>query len=138
MKPSRSGPTDEALLAAYARGNDREALGRLVERHLALAYALARSVLASPDDAEDAVQNAAVKLMRKARTFKEGSPVRPWLAAVVLNEAKNLARGRASSTVRDEKAGRARRGASLDPAEAASQGETEGRVLAALATLEEE
>lgn len=49
-------------------------------------------LLGAGDDADDVVQNAFVKAFRKLRRFRAGSPFRPWLLAIVVNEVKNLHR----------------------------------------------
>ena len=43
-------------------------------------------------DAEDAVQEAFVKAYRSLRRFDEGRPFRPWLLAIVANEARSRGR----------------------------------------------
>jgi RNA polymerase sigma factor (sigma-70 family) len=43
-------------------------------------------------DAEDAVQDAVVKAWRALGRFRAGDPLRPWLLAIVANEARNRRR----------------------------------------------
>ena len=55
--------------------------------------ALRVAALAGPSaDAEDAVQEAFVKAYRSLRRFDEGRPFRPWLLAIVANEARSRGR----------------------------------------------
>lgn len=51
------------------------------------------------DDAEDVVQDAFVKAHRALPRFRRGAPFRPWLLAIVANEARNRRRsaGRAGA-----------------------------------------
>ena len=46
------------------------------------------------DDAEDVVQDSFVKAFGTLGRFRDGAPFRPWLLRIVVNQAKNLARGR--------------------------------------------
>lgn len=61
-------------------------------------------------DAEDAVQEAAMKAWRKRSTFRPGAEPRPWFLAIVANECKMHRRrsrfdpARASEAVHDERA----------------------------------
>ena len=47
----------------------------------------------SAADAEEAAQDAFVKAHAALSRFREGSPFRPWLLAIVANEARNRVRG---------------------------------------------
>lgn len=55
---------------------------------IGVAYRLTGSVA----DAEDAVQEAFVKAYRALARFRRGAPFRPWLLAIVANEARNRRR----------------------------------------------
>lgn len=50
----------------------------------------AYSVLRSVPDAEDAVQDAFVKLISKAPTFRDSSHEKAWLLRVTINISKNM------------------------------------------------
>jgi RNA polymerase sigma factor (sigma-70 family) len=78
---------------ARARDGDLDAYELLVARHTALACRTA-ALLGAGDDAEDVVQEAFVKAYRKLRHFRGESQFRPWLLAIVANEARNLQRTR--------------------------------------------
>jgi RNA polymerase sigma factor (sigma-70 family) len=84
---------DDAEIVARARRGDLDAYEVLVARHTALAYRTA-ALLGAGDDAEDVVQEAFVKAFGKLRLFRGDSPFRPWLLAIVANEARNLQRSR--------------------------------------------
>jgi RNA polymerase sigma-70 factor (ECF subfamily) len=79
---------DEDLLAAYARSRDADALGELVKRRWPEAYRIALRALGDPGAAEDAAQEAFVRLLRAARTFDPGRPFGPWFRKIVLNAVR--------------------------------------------------
>jgi RNA polymerase sigma factor (sigma-70 family) len=84
-------PPDDSHLVRRARGGDRDAYASLVRRHQGVALRVA--ALAGPTaDAEDAVQEAFVKAYRSLRRFDEARPFRPWLLAIVANEARSRGR----------------------------------------------
>lgn len=87
---------DDELLDRAAAG-DREAFGCVVERHRGPALRFAYAMVG--DDAEDVVQDAFVKAHRALPRFRRGAPFRPWLLAIVANEARNRRRsaGRAGA-----------------------------------------
>lgn len=76
--------SDAALLAAHTAG-DRQAFGALFARHWPRLYRLARSRSASPEDAEDAVQEAMLAAIRAACNFRHDSAVGSWLHRIVVN-----------------------------------------------------
>jgi len=80
---------DEELVVR-SRGGDLAAFGALVERHRAAAIRVAYTLAGG--DAEDAVQEAFVKAHRSLDRFRVGAPFRPWLLAIVANEARNRRR----------------------------------------------
>jgi RNA polymerase sigma-70 factor (ECF subfamily) len=79
----------EASLLARAREGDVRAFEELVERHQAVAFRVAWLVTRSTPDAEEAAQDGFVKAYRNLGRFRAGEPFRPWLLAIVGNEARN-------------------------------------------------
>ena len=59
-----------------------------------MAFRLAAGMLRNRDDAEDAVQEAALKAWRKRSTFRAGAEPRPWFLAIVANECRMARRQR--------------------------------------------
>ena len=57
--------------------------------HQAAAFRTAYLITGDASEAEDAAQEAFVKAYRALGRFQTGAPFRPWLLAVVANEAKN-------------------------------------------------
>lgn len=84
--------TEEGLVEA-ARAGERDAYADLVRLHQAVAFRVAWSVLGDPDEAEDVTQDAFIKAWRRLDRFRAGARFRPWLLAIVANEARNRIRG---------------------------------------------
>lgn len=76
-----------------ARAGDADAYRTLVRAHQDAAVRLAATVSGSWEDPEAVVQDALVKAYRGLRRFRRGAPFRPWLLAIVVNEAHNARRG---------------------------------------------
>jgi RNA polymerase sigma-70 factor (ECF subfamily) len=77
---------DEELAAAAAKG-DRAALDTLLRRHAGLIHAVCRRVLANPDDALDASQDALLAVARRIDTFDGRSKFTTWCYRVATNAA---------------------------------------------------
>jgi RNA polymerase sigma-70 factor, ECF subfamily len=73
--------------AALAFDNEA-AFASSIEPLLPIAFRLATGMLRNRDDAEDAVQEAALKAWRKRSTFHLGAEPRPWFLAIVANECR--------------------------------------------------
>lgn len=61
------------------------------DRYLDMAYRLALNWLRNPTDAEDAVQNAMLRLWRTDTDFRGEDHIRHWLVRVTINECKRIA-----------------------------------------------
>ena len=88
-------PADEQSLLGAAREGDEEAFCTLVEAHRGELHAHCYRMLASPDDADDAVQEALVRAWRALPRFEGRSSVRTWLYRITTNVALDIATGRA-------------------------------------------
>lgn len=84
---------DEAALVARARRGHPDGYRGLMALHTSIAFRVAFLVVGSRTDAEEVVQDAFVKAFRALGRFRAGSPFRPWLLAIVGNEARNRRRG---------------------------------------------
>src|SRR2546430_858063 len=89
-----SDPSDEALVADYARSRSAKAIETLVERHWGSSHRLALRALGGPGAAADAAQDAFVSLLRGASSFDPGKPFGPWFRALVLNSVRMHDRSR--------------------------------------------
>lgn len=84
---------DENQLVEHARAGDTDAYRALVRAHQDAAVRLAATVAGSWEDPEAVVQDAFVKAYRGLHRFRRGAAFRPWLFAIVVNEAHNARRG---------------------------------------------
>ena len=85
-------PHSEAALVERARRGDAAAYEALVRAHQDIAFRTACLFAGSAADAEEAAQEAFVKAWRALPRFRAGAPFRPWLLAIVGNEARNRRR----------------------------------------------
>src|SRR3954453_10557220 len=77
--------TDKDLAAA--RNKDEAAIRSIIRTHNRMLFRLARSILASEDDAEDAVQAAYVRAFTGLSAFRGEARLGTWLGRIVINEA---------------------------------------------------
>lgn len=77
-----------------AQEGDTSAFAQLVRRHQQRAYAVARAVLLSHEDAEDAVQEGFLHAHRALSRFRPDQPFGAWLHRIISNAALDLARRR--------------------------------------------
>ena len=83
--------TDSDLLCSYAAG-DRHAFDVLYQRHHGALYRLARRRCRTPEDADDAIQDAMLAVHRSAASFRQDAAVRSWLHRIVLNACTDRGR----------------------------------------------
>ena len=91
---SAAGIEDQALARAAAAG-DRAALETLLDRHVDRVHAVCRRVLANPEDALDATQEALIAVARGISSFDGRSAFTTWLYRVATNAALDELRRRA-------------------------------------------
>jgi RNA polymerase sigma-70 factor (ECF subfamily) len=99
----------QADLLHQARTGDGSAFAELLRPEYRAAVRLANALLHNSDEAEDVVQEAAIKAWRKLGNLREGSALRPWFLAIVANECRSLQRtkwwsGRANENVPESEA----------------------------------
>jgi RNA polymerase sigma-70 factor (ECF subfamily) len=80
-----SGAVEDSELVRAAQMGDASCLGLLLARHRAGMYAVALAVLGHGQDAEDAVQDAALIALRRIEDIRDPDAVGPWLRMVVRN-----------------------------------------------------
>jgi RNA polymerase sigma-70 factor (ECF subfamily) len=88
-----SRPPREDELVERACGGDAQAFAALVRDHQEIAFRTAYLITRNAADAEDAAQLGLTKAWRALPRFRRGAPFRPWLLAIVANEARNRRRG---------------------------------------------
>jgi RNA polymerase sigma-70 factor (ECF subfamily) len=132
-------PASEQQLVDRARAGDARAYEELVRLHQQIAFRTAIVLAGSAADAEEAVQDAFVKAWRGLGSFRAGAPFRPWLLAIVANEARTRRRAstrRAGWTERAAEQARATGAVAAPSAEADALGrERREALLAALDRL---
>src|SRR5690349_12452349 len=82
-----SSAATDADLVGYAKGGDRDARRILMRRHNRAAFRTARAILRDDADAEDALQEAWLRVFRKLDGFRGESKFSTWLIRIVANEA---------------------------------------------------
>ena len=87
-----SRPPTEDELVERARGGDAAAFAALVRDHEEIAFRTAYLIARNAADAEDAAQVGLTKAWGALARFRRGAPFRPWLLAIVANEARNRRR----------------------------------------------
>ena len=85
------------VTAGLARESDFDFL---IGPHLEAGYRTALAILRDPDEAHDAVQEAAFKAWRRIRQLREVDSARAWFLAIVANQCRSTRRGRWWSVVR--------------------------------------
>lgn len=86
-----------AVTAGSARAADFDSL---VGPHLEAGYRVALAILRDPDEARDAVQEAAFKAWRRMAQLRGADSARAWFLAIVANQCKSARRARWWSVVR--------------------------------------
>lgn len=86
--------TNDTDLIERVREGDRSAFSKLVAPHLPRLLGLARRMLGSTDEAEDALQNALASTWIARARLDPGKPVAPYLTTVSLNKCRDKLRRR--------------------------------------------
>jgi RNA polymerase sigma-70 factor (ECF subfamily) len=81
----------DPILVKRAKDGDAKALATLVERHAPRVEKLAAHVLADPEDARDAAQEALAKLCVRLQQFRGDSQFATWLHRLVVNTCLDVA-----------------------------------------------
>jgi len=80
----------DAILVKRAKDGDKRALEALCERHAAKVERLAGHLLADPEDARDAAQEALAKLCVRIGQFRGESQFSTWLHRLVVNTCRDV------------------------------------------------
>jgi RNA polymerase sigma-70 factor (ECF subfamily) len=90
--PLRNPDVTDADLVRQSLDGDGEAFGALVDRYGLAARRVARAVLGSADDADDAVQDGRIAAWKALDRFDPERSFRPWLMRIVANASLDLLR----------------------------------------------
>jgi RNA polymerase sigma-70 factor (ECF subfamily) len=119
-------PTSEELVVA-ARSGDQGAFAALVDAEGPAAYRLARAILGSSRDAEEAVQDAFVHAWRELPRLREPARWPAWFRRITVRAA--IDRGRRRSRVREIDLGSVEPPAQLDASGAVADRDDVERAL---------
>ena len=92
IEPVEAG-SERGLILAAQRG-DTESFGVLVRAYQRRAYAVARAIVATHEDAEDAVQEGFLHAYRALDRFRPEQAFGAWLHRIVANAALDIGRRR--------------------------------------------
>ena len=136
-RPLVYGRLSDPILVKRATDGDPRALAVLCERHAPRVERLAAHLLADPEDARDAAQEALAKLCVRLKQFRGESQFATWLHRLVVNTCLDVAQGqrlrRCEPLLDDE-----RLAADGDPSRAASLAELRDELGAGLAGISRE
>ena len=133
-------PVPDEELVALAKSGDLSGVEELLRRHYGISKRVARRYLGNEQDAEDAVQDGFVKVLRSLDHFDGRSGFRTWLLRVVTNAALDLGRRRkrrANSSF-DELTSSSEPGIEIDPAAGLANADLRRRLDEALSQLSPE
>lgn len=94
-------PDEEKALVTLAQSGDERGFAGLVRLHQRRAYAVARSIVMTHEDAEDAVQDGFLRAHQALDRFDTAQAFGPWLNRIVANAALDLARRRKVRTTQE-------------------------------------
>ncbi len=78
-------PDDQYLFKRFRDDGCQEALAELFNRHLRLAFCLARRAAPRPEDAEDIIQQVFLDLLAAGRRLNDVTHPRAWLMRSITN-----------------------------------------------------
>lgn len=96
--------SDEAALVRRCQDGDKEAFRLLVEQHKRILFGTAYLMARDRGTAEDALQEALVKVWKHLPSLRLHGSLKAWLLRIVVNEVKQQFRKRRVQTLPLEKA----------------------------------
>ena len=93
--------SDEATLLRAAQGGSTVAFGALILRHRSRLIAFARRVTDDPSSAEDAVQDASIRIWKRLRQLRDPGAFRAWAYAITLSAVRDAGKRRRRAVKRD-------------------------------------
>jgi RNA polymerase sigma-70 factor (ECF subfamily) len=140
VRPLNPGELAESELVERAKRGDVGAYEQIVERYQEPVFRAAYLVTRSAADAQEAAQDAFVKAYAALGRFRSGSPLRPWLLRIAVNESRNRRRaaGRREALALRAAAERQAEGADPSPEAVLLAAERRRALLDALDRLRDE
>jgi RNA polymerase sigma factor (sigma-70 family) len=89
---SRSAPWSTEQVVSAAQQGDPRAITTLISGSHAHVHRFARTLCSTPEDAEDAAQEALIVLYRKIGTLRTTAALASWMFSIVRNECVRRAR----------------------------------------------
>jgi RNA polymerase sigma factor (sigma-70 family) len=93
--------SSDERLALRAAGGDREAFEEIYDRYHQDLYRFCLAMVGNPPDAQDALQNTMIKVLRGLPGEKRQIKLKPWLYRIARNESVEILRRRRDSTELD-------------------------------------
>lgn len=100
MQHVRADHTEDGELLAATAAGDRAAFAELASRHERALLGVALGLLGSRELAEEAVQDAWVRVLLRAGGFNGRAEVRTWLYRIVINRCRDITRLETSQLAR--------------------------------------
>jgi RNA polymerase sigma-70 factor, ECF subfamily len=94
VPPAADDAARERQLVVAAQRGSLEAFAALVRLHQRRAYGVARAVVVTHEDAEDAVQDGFLHAFRALDRFRPDQPFGAWLYRIISNAALDIVRRR--------------------------------------------
>ena len=92
--PAADFSSDDVALASACRSGDLRAFERLYQLHGARMKSVARNLLGTTSDAEDAVQDTFLKIQRSIASFRGQSSFATWTFRILINTCYDARRSR--------------------------------------------
>ncbi|OMI40184.1 RNA polymerase ECF-subfamily sigma factor [Streptomyces sparsogenes DSM 40356] len=124
------------MLAVRAAEGDEDSFAILVRRHGSSLLTLARCMLGSPQDAEEAVQDAFVSAWRRLPEYRHSAEFRTWMYRITVNRCLTMRRRRPPPLSLDVVVEPAAGDAWSQPARSAEQDAATAALSRALAELD--
>ena len=86
------GIADEALMRRFQEAFDESAFDEIIARYHNPALALARNLLGDSSQAQDAVQETFIRVVRSRRAFNPGRSFASWFYTILRNTCADLGR----------------------------------------------
>jgi RNA polymerase sigma-70 factor (ECF subfamily) len=100
--PEEAAETAAVRAAVRAvRSGDREAFGRLVDRHQKRLFGLTLMMVRDPEGAEEVTQDAFIRAFTRLDLYDEHRPFYPWLATIAVRLAQNWLRRHSRMSIRE-------------------------------------